>query len=129
MQSPKGPKATKAKKVKETRASPDAMDEDQPSDEEPKEDELAMRPKGQKAKKAKSKGKETWTSPDAMDEDSPSDDDREELQALVPTVDKGKNFLCRPWLQPHPWFQRHHRGKSTSSRRAPPPSSSRWPSS
>ncbi|KIJ05401.1 hypothetical protein PAXINDRAFT_21332 [Paxillus involutus ATCC 200175] len=90
MQSPKGPKATKAKKVKETRASPDAMDEDQPSDEEPEEDELAMRPKGQKAKKAKSKGKETWTSPDAMDEDSPSDDDREELQALVPTVDKGK---------------------------------------
>ncbi|KIJ05343.1 hypothetical protein PAXINDRAFT_21382 [Paxillus involutus ATCC 200175] len=55
MQSPKGPKATKAKKVKETRASPDAMDEDQPSDEEPEEDELVMRPKGQKAKKAKSK--------------------------------------------------------------------------
>ncbi|KIJ07018.1 hypothetical protein PAXINDRAFT_19782 [Paxillus involutus ATCC 200175] len=90
MQSPKGLKATKAKKVKETRASPDAMDEDQPSDEEPEEDELVMRPKGQKAKKVKSKGKETWTSPDAMDEDSPSDDDREELQALVPMVDKGK---------------------------------------
>ncbi|KIJ05759.1 hypothetical protein PAXINDRAFT_21004 [Paxillus involutus ATCC 200175] len=57
MQSPKGPKATKAKKVKETCASPDAMDEDQPSDEEPEEDELAMRPKGQKAKKAKSKSR------------------------------------------------------------------------
>lgn len=28
-----------------------------------------------------------------MDEDSPSDDDREELQALVPTVDKGKVSL------------------------------------
>ena len=42
-------------KVKETCASPDAMDEDQPSNEEPEEDELAMRPKGQKAKKAKSK--------------------------------------------------------------------------
>ncbi|KIJ08738.1 hypothetical protein PAXINDRAFT_18131 [Paxillus involutus ATCC 200175] len=90
IQSPKGPKATKAKKGKETRASPDAMDEDQPSDEEPEEDELAMWPKGQKVKKAKSKGKETWTSPDAMDEDSPSDDDCEELQALVPMVDKGK---------------------------------------
>ncbi|KIJ04330.1 hypothetical protein PAXINDRAFT_22383 [Paxillus involutus ATCC 200175] len=101
MQSPKGPKATKAKKVKETRASPDAMDEDQPSDEEPEEDELAMRPKGQKAKKAKSKGKETWTSPDAMDEDSPSDDDHEELQALVPTVDKGKGReLPLPSLAP-----------------------------
>ncbi|KIJ06598.1 hypothetical protein PAXINDRAFT_20214 [Paxillus involutus ATCC 200175] len=103
MQSPKGPKVTKAKKGKETRASPDAMDEDQPSDEEPKEDELAMRPKGQKAKKAKSKGKETRTSPDAMDEDSPSDDDRKELQALVPTVDKGKGReLPLPSLAPAP---------------------------
>ncbi|KIJ05834.1 hypothetical protein PAXINDRAFT_20935 [Paxillus involutus ATCC 200175] len=103
MQSPKGPKATKAKKVKETRASPDAMDEDQPSDEEPEEDELAMRPKGQKAKNAKSKGKETWTSPDAMDKDSPSDDDREELQALVPMVDKGKGQeLPLPSLAPAP---------------------------
>ncbi|KIJ20511.1 hypothetical protein PAXINDRAFT_7749 [Paxillus involutus ATCC 200175] len=77
MQSPKGPKATKAKKGKETCTSPDTMDEDQPSDEEPEEDELATRPKGQKAKKAKSKGKKTRTSPDAMDEDSPSDDDHE----------------------------------------------------
>ncbi|KIJ17524.1 hypothetical protein PAXINDRAFT_9472 [Paxillus involutus ATCC 200175] len=103
MQSPKGPKATKAKKGKETRASPDAMDEDQPSDEEPEEDELATRPKGQKAKKAKSKGKETRTSPDAMDEDSPSDDDREELQALVPMVDKGKGReLPLPSLAPAP---------------------------
>ncbi|KIJ05585.1 hypothetical protein PAXINDRAFT_21173 [Paxillus involutus ATCC 200175] len=76
--------------VKETHVSPDTMDEDQLSDEEPEEDELAMRRKGQKAKKAKSKGKETWISPDVMDEDSPSDDDHEELQALVPTVDKGK---------------------------------------
>lgn len=42
-------------KVKETRASPDAMDKDQPSNEEPEEDELAMWRKGQKAKKAKSK--------------------------------------------------------------------------
>ncbi|KIJ08610.1 hypothetical protein PAXINDRAFT_18280 [Paxillus involutus ATCC 200175] len=103
VQSPKGPKVTKAKKVKETRTSPDAMDEDQPSNEEPEEDELAMWPKGQKAKKAKSKGKETWTSPDAMDEDSPSDDDHEELQALVPTVDKGKGReLPLPSLAPAP---------------------------
>ncbi|KIJ05635.1 hypothetical protein PAXINDRAFT_21128 [Paxillus involutus ATCC 200175] len=103
MQSPKGPKATKAKKVKETRALPDAMDEDQLSNEEPEEDELAMRPKGQKAKKVKSKGKETWSSPDAMDEDSPSDDDREELQALVPKVDKGKGReLPLPSLAPAP---------------------------
>ncbi|KIJ10837.1 hypothetical protein PAXINDRAFT_16229 [Paxillus involutus ATCC 200175] len=103
MQSPKGPKATKAKKGKETRASPDTMDEDQLSDEEPEEDELATQPKGQKAKKAKSKGKETRTSPDAMDEDSPSDDDHEELQALVPTVDKGKGReLPLPSLAPAP---------------------------
>ncbi|KIJ08889.1 hypothetical protein PAXINDRAFT_18012 [Paxillus involutus ATCC 200175] len=103
MQSPKGPKATKAKKGKETHVSPDAMDEDQPSDEEPKEDELAMRPKGQKAKKVKSKGKETRTLPDAMDEDSPSDDDHEELQALVPMVDKGKGReLPLPSLAPAP---------------------------
>ncbi|KIJ16599.1 hypothetical protein PAXINDRAFT_10317 [Paxillus involutus ATCC 200175] len=103
MQSPKGSKVTKAKKVKETRASPDAMDKDQPSNEEPEEDELAMWRKGQKAKKAKSKGKETWTSPDVMDEDSPSDDDHEELQALVPTVDKGKGReLPLPSLAPAP---------------------------
>ncbi|KIJ10355.1 hypothetical protein PAXINDRAFT_16644 [Paxillus involutus ATCC 200175] len=88
---------------KETHASPDAMDEDQPSDEEPEEDELATQPKGQKAKKAKSKGKETWTSPDAMDKDSPSNDDHEELQALVPTVDKGKGReLPLPSLAPAP---------------------------
>ncbi|KIJ09829.1 hypothetical protein PAXINDRAFT_17086 [Paxillus involutus ATCC 200175] len=103
MQSPKGPKATKAKKGKETRVSPDAMDEDQLSDEEPEEDELVMRPKGQKAKKAKSKGKETQTLPNAMDEDSPSDDDHKELQALVPMVDKGKGReLPLPSLAPAP---------------------------
>ncbi|KIJ06675.1 hypothetical protein PAXINDRAFT_20128 [Paxillus involutus ATCC 200175] len=103
MQSPKGPKATKVKKGKETRASPDTMDEDQPSDEEPEEDELVMWPKGQKVKKAKSKGKETRTSPDVMDEDSLSDDNREELQALLPMVDKGKGReLPLPSLAPAP---------------------------
>ncbi|KIK78689.1 hypothetical protein PAXRUDRAFT_16739 [Paxillus rubicundulus Ve08.2h10] len=76
MHSPKGPKLIKVKKGKQTWTSPNAMDEDMPSGEEPDElqDALAMWPKGHKVMKAKGKGKEMWPSPDAMEEDSSSDE-------------------------------------------------------
>ncbi|KAF8835881.1 hypothetical protein BDN67DRAFT_984304 [Paxillus ammoniavirescens] len=93
MHSPKGPKAIKAKtKAKQTPPSPDDMDEDMLSGEEPEalQDPSAMQPKGHKVTKAKGKGKARQPSPSAMDED-PSSEESEPLgEVFVPWVDKGK---------------------------------------
>ncbi|KAF8836297.1 hypothetical protein BDN67DRAFT_1014814 [Paxillus ammoniavirescens] len=89
MHSPKGPKAIKAKtKVKQTPPSPDDMDKDTASGEEPG----ALQEKGYKVTKAKGKGKVRQPSPSAMDEEEdPSSEASEHLsEVFVPWVDKGK---------------------------------------
>ncbi|KAF8834191.1 hypothetical protein BDN67DRAFT_985502 [Paxillus ammoniavirescens] len=89
MHLPKGPKAVKAKtKVKQTPPSPDDMDKDMLSGEEPE----ALQEKGHKVTKAKGKGKARQPSPSAMDEDEdPSSEASEHLgEVFVPWVDKGK---------------------------------------
>ncbi|KIK75872.1 hypothetical protein PAXRUDRAFT_18612 [Paxillus rubicundulus Ve08.2h10] len=94
MHSPKGPKAIKAKtKVKQTSPSPDDMNEDMPSGEEPEalRDPLAMQPKGHKVTKvmgkvtkAKGKGKARQPSPNAMDEDSSSEESEPLGEMFIP---------------------------------------------
>ncbi|KAF8835730.1 hypothetical protein BDN67DRAFT_1015283 [Paxillus ammoniavirescens] len=89
----KGPKAVKAKtEAKQTPPSPDGMDEDTPSSEEPEalQDPLAMQPKGHKVTKVKGKGKARQPSPSAMDKDPLSEDSEPLSEVFVPWVDKGK---------------------------------------
>ncbi|KAF8834621.1 hypothetical protein BDN67DRAFT_985187 [Paxillus ammoniavirescens] len=86
--SPKGPKAVKAKtKAKQTPPSPDDMDEDTPSGEEPE----ALQEKGHKVTKAKGKGKARQPSPSAMDKDPSSEESEPLSEVFVPWVDKGKD--------------------------------------
>ncbi|KAF8834828.1 hypothetical protein BDN67DRAFT_1016108 [Paxillus ammoniavirescens] len=93
MHLPKGPKAIKAKtKAKQTPPSPDDMDEDMPSGEEPEalRDPSAMQPKGHKVTKAKGRGKVRQPSPNAMDKDPSSEESEPLSKVFVPWVDKGK---------------------------------------
>ncbi|KIK76880.1 hypothetical protein PAXRUDRAFT_17884 [Paxillus rubicundulus Ve08.2h10] len=103
MHLPKGPKATKAK---QTLPSPDDMNEDMLSGEEPEAlwDPLATQLKGHKVTKAmgkvtkakgkvtkaKGKGKARQPLPNAMDEDSLSKESEPLSEVFIPWVDKGK---------------------------------------
>ncbi|KIK73457.1 hypothetical protein PAXRUDRAFT_121554, partial [Paxillus rubicundulus Ve08.2h10] len=89
MHLPKGPKATKAK---QTLPSPDDMNEDMLSGEEPEAlwDPLATQLKGHKVTKAMGKGKARQPLPNAMDEDSLSKESEPLSEVFIPWVDKGK---------------------------------------
>ncbi|KIK75573.1 hypothetical protein PAXRUDRAFT_172409 [Paxillus rubicundulus Ve08.2h10] len=93
MHLPKGQMAVKAKtKAKQTSPSPDNMNEDMPSGEEPEalRDPSVTQPKGHKVTKAKGKGKVRQPSPNAMDEDSSSEESEPLGEVFIPWVDKGK---------------------------------------
>ncbi|KIK76536.1 hypothetical protein PAXRUDRAFT_18133 [Paxillus rubicundulus Ve08.2h10] len=93
MHLPKGPKAVKAKtKAKQTSLSPDDMNEDMLSGEEPEalRDPSATQPKGHKVTKVMGKGKARQPSPNAMDEDSSSEESEPLGKVFIPWVDKGK---------------------------------------